>query len=389
MKYTVLIIAGLISLKSYSQTSTLQGKIIDSDQRKGIPYATVRWLNSKASTVSNADGMFRLTEAIQDAGDTLLVSSIGYASVKIPVKAFRESVHEILLTPAVQALNEVIVRPDDVRSILAEAVAISDGKYPDQIILTGYYRETVKIDSSLSKFADGMIEYYVARKSEPDVEVRVNQSRVKEIPAKSGSDVIDLESRFLKIADLGKLISPATVLNDKKVNLYDYHSAEIVSNGRPVCRIDFKPLRPDRDAIYSGTVFIDKEKKLVVGADFYVPARDARHLPSVSLLGVTVSGVSLNTSVRYQYDPEKDLYTLAQASKSFGLKMLTKKHSQLTEFKSEFFATELPLNNPQKPTDRYSKKFLFRNGTDYHTEFWISDKISPVTLEESTFLTNE
>ncbi len=387
MKYTVLIITALFSLNGYSQTRKIQGKIIDSAERKGIPYATVRLLNSKASTVSNAEGMFRLSESITDPADTLLVSSIGYSSVRIPVDAYRNQPgFEIFLPAAIQPLREVVVRPDDVRSILAEAIAISDRKYPAPVLLKGYYREAVKIDSSLSKFSDGMIDYYIARKSKPEVQVRVNQSRVKEIPAKDESDVIDLESRFLKISDLGELISPAAFFDTKKIKYYEFQLAEIVSHDRPVYRVDLKPVKAGKDAVSSGSIFIDKETGLIMGADFYVAPADHEHIGSVSLLGITVSGVSLNTSVRYQYDSEKDLYTVAQASRGFGVKISSKKISQLSEFKSEFFATEPPVTDPQKPADRYSKKFLYKNGSNYESEFWMSDKIGPVTLQESRFM---
>ncbi|MBC8884310.1 hypothetical protein H9X57_15775 [Flavobacterium piscinae] len=62
------------------------------------------------------------------------------------------------------ALEEVIVTNKPIHQILAGILANSKNQLDKSIKLETYYREFVKINDNYSKFADGLIDFYVLPK---------------------------------------------------------------------------------------------------------------------------------------------------------------------------------------------------------------------------------
>lgn len=88
----------------------VKGKLLDSASRKPIPYATITLMDLKrnilANTFSNEEGFFSIQTTQKDSG-LLEISSVGYASIVLPLK--NHELGDIYLTTAGAGLAQVTV----------------------------------------------------------------------------------------------------------------------------------------------------------------------------------------------------------------------------------------------------------------------------------------
>ena len=121
----------LIGFSAFSQIE-LKNKVVDIGTLLPIENASIYIKNTTTGTISNSDGKFLLNVPQKYATDTLVVSSIGYKSFKLPVNEFDNSM-EVFLEDDVAALDEVILiaetRPKTGNDIMLKALE----KLPDNM----------------------------------------------------------------------------------------------------------------------------------------------------------------------------------------------------------------------------------------------------------------
>jgi len=108
--FTLLLIIFYVTIFSFdSKSQTIDGTIIDS-QGNAIPYASLCWSNYSKGICCDSLGNYKLqaSEFITKA-DTVVVSSIGYATLKLPYKDFICK-QTIILPQTKYQLSEVVIR---------------------------------------------------------------------------------------------------------------------------------------------------------------------------------------------------------------------------------------------------------------------------------------
>ena len=86
----------------------ISGKIIDSQTGESIPYATII-VNNDENLVSNAEGLFTLSENSSNQNTILTISYLGYANQKLSVGDLIKQQNIIKLQAAIIELQEVNV----------------------------------------------------------------------------------------------------------------------------------------------------------------------------------------------------------------------------------------------------------------------------------------
>lgn len=112
-KYKILFLFLItILIQSLSaQKTVISGKVSDSETGEPIPFVNIGFQHSLVGTISEMDGSFYLSTT--KATDTLLVSSVGYELVRLPVNKGVTKVFEVKLTPSSILLEAVIVKPGE------------------------------------------------------------------------------------------------------------------------------------------------------------------------------------------------------------------------------------------------------------------------------------
>lgn len=96
-----------LSTQLYAQLLT--GRVTDSETGMAVSYASIGLVRTNKGTTANQDGRFKLDVPSNLITDTLVISSVGYKAVKLPVENSRSS-YEVQLTKNEPAMREVTIR---------------------------------------------------------------------------------------------------------------------------------------------------------------------------------------------------------------------------------------------------------------------------------------
>lgn len=112
-KYFYLVLILLYTSLSFSQTKELKGQVINSENKKALSAAHILNLNSVVGTITNDKGLFALAAK---ANDTVLVSFLGFESIKLKVTNDLLKGNELVIS-----LNE---KPEDIKEVVIKSTKL-------------------------------------------------------------------------------------------------------------------------------------------------------------------------------------------------------------------------------------------------------------------------
>ncbi len=110
--YILLFLALLLggaTLQAQNTKFRVHGKIHDAETKEALPYISVRIQNTTNGCSSDNNGSFSFM--VPALKDTLVVSCIGYKEKRIPLNAATKFPLKIALSPDVNILSEVVIKP--------------------------------------------------------------------------------------------------------------------------------------------------------------------------------------------------------------------------------------------------------------------------------------
>ncbi|WP_168731224.1 carboxypeptidase-like regulatory domain-containing protein [Robertkochia marina] len=105
MKKLVLLLGLVLGTSLFTKAQSVSGKIVDEAQNP-VPYATIQ-MGDRYGVISNIDGEFTLVVREPAETDTVIISYLGFESLKIPAVQFTEKTY--VLKEQVTELDEVLV----------------------------------------------------------------------------------------------------------------------------------------------------------------------------------------------------------------------------------------------------------------------------------------
>ena len=168
---------------SFSQTE-IKNSVLDAESFLPLESASVYILNTTIGTITNSDGKFLLVVPNKHLKDTLVISSIGFKSYKVPVDEF-DSTFDVYLEPDVASLDEVVLvaetRPKTGNDIVLRALEELIETLPDSAYLQkGFLRHKERnkkefkwlIESAITLFDSGYDTI-------PNNDVKINVDQVR------------------------------------------------------------------------------------------------------------------------------------------------------------------------------------------------------------------
>ncbi len=268
------------SADSYGQTVnadyiTIRGEVIDIESNDPVVFASLVITSLNKGTVSNSEGEFVLKIPAGFTGESVLVDHMGYQPKKIPVSELsaKEGV-TIRLQPANVELEELTVRPDDPLSLIDAALKRIPANYGENpVSLTGFYRETVKLNRKYVSVTEALVNIYKA-----SYVPGFRQDRLKVFKGKRSQDVEDMDTILVKLQG-----GPyTTLLLDVVKNPGDLFSAEIrdyytftiedvvMSQGEQTYVVAFDQKPGVEYPLYSGKAYINAESLAFSQIEFQV-----------------------------------------------------------------------------------------------------------------------
>lgn len=198
-KYIFTLVSSLFCFSVVSQTE-IKNKIVDFSTLLPIESASIYIQNTTIGTVSNSDGKFVLQVSEEFQKDTLIISSIGYKSYKIPVNEF-DNTFEVYLEEDIASLDEIVLvaesRPKTGNDIVLKAIEKLTVNLPDSAyIQKGFLRHKERnklefkwlIESAITVYDSG----YTSRSADY---LKVNVDQVRK-----SYDLRDVDSIFTYVA---------------------------------------------------------------------------------------------------------------------------------------------------------------------------------------------
>ena len=195
IKQLTVIIVLFFSFQSFSQTE-LKSTVVDTLDSFPIGSASVYIKNTTLGTVTNIDGNFVLQVPKKHENDTLIISSIGYSTFKVPINGF-DNTQTIYLKEEVASLDEIVLvaeqRPTTGNEIVLKALEKLERNMPDSsYIQKGFLRHKERNKLEFKWLIESAITVYdsgYTSKSSDYLKINVDQVR-------KSYDLRDIDSIF-------------------------------------------------------------------------------------------------------------------------------------------------------------------------------------------------
>ncbi|BAO74552.1 carboxypeptidase-like regulatory domain-containing protein [Winogradskyella sp. PG-2] len=142
-------------------------RVIDTESKKPVPYATIRFVNNRNGTVANILGDFRIPIRYKKENDSLIISCIGYSTKIVPLNSLTEQpYHTIFIIPKTEPLNEVVVNGKNnkelsAKEIVKKAIVHIKDNYPvDPFSYITYYRDYQFVDEKYINLNEGIAQVF-------------------------------------------------------------------------------------------------------------------------------------------------------------------------------------------------------------------------------------
>ena len=252
----------------------IRGHVFDKENKAAITYAAIGIVEENIGTITNSDGFFMLKIPDSLAGTSLVVSHLGFLSQQIPVKLLGQQQVDLYLDRRVISIQEVIIRYLDPYVVIAKAMEQRSGNYPaEPVYLTTFYREGVQKNNKFTTYSEAVFKVYKAPFTGDE-----NSDQVKLLKSRKIQDSNSPDTVFLKLKagvqsalELDIVKSVPGFLDLSPPVEYTFRYSDLVSyNARDAYAITFVQNAGLKKALYTGTMYIEKESFAILGADFEI-----------------------------------------------------------------------------------------------------------------------
>jgi hypothetical protein len=377
--------AGNTSGKKKSDQQSLlviRGKVIDSETRQPLVFATVAVKESNVAIVTNIDGEFTLKIGDLSTSKTIEVSFIGYKNKTIPLSDLKDngSKNIIALVSAPIPIKEIVVKPLDPVSIVAKAIDNIDKNYESvPNLMTAFYRETIRKNRTYVSIGEAAVEIF---KAPYDNDLRFDAVRIYK--GRKGSDVERMDTVLFKLQggpvtvlelDLAK--NTESVLTKDAMLNYDYKISGVVEiDNKPHYVIDFIQKPSVEMPLFMGSLYIEMESYAITEAEFGFNLSNKEAAQSIFIrkkpLGMKVTPVIASYRTKYREQGGKWHFEYSRAEVKFKVEWNKRLFNTYYTTMSEIAVTDR--------TDQEVIKFAGKDKIKYNDVF--SDKVGAFTDKE-------
>ncbi len=323
------------------EVKQVKGRVVDAVSGDPIAYATLILKGTGKGTVSNTEGNFILKIPSSNPKDSIVIASLGYVNRTMALADLKAEKNIIRLYPARISFSEVLIRPNDARSIVEAAIQSIRKNYSDKpYMMTAFYRESVKRRRKYLTVSEAVLDVYKAAYTK-----RTDKDRIKILKARKTAYIQKKDTIALKLKggpfvmlNLDFVKNPSDLLSWDDLDYYQYSIAgfEMIDN-KLTYVISFESLPSVELPWYSGKFYISMEDMAFVAADFYVSKQKlgiaGKYMVTKKPAGVSVQIEKARYHTSYRYYNGK--WYLSYIRYELGVFVKWKRR----HFRSKYFTT--------------------------------------------------
>ncbi len=252
----------------------IKGYVFDNESKAAMPFVTIGIPEQNIGTVTNMDGYFTLKVPVYFSGSFLVASHLGYTTQRIPVQLLNEQKIDIYLERRIISIQEVIIRYLDPNTIISKAIDLRDQNYGrEPVYMTSFYREGVQKNNRYISYSEAVFKIYKSSYALNEYSDQVKLLKSRKIDNTNPRDTVFLKLKAGVLSALQlDIVKVVPGFLDPSVPVsYTYTYSDLVSyNTKDAYAITFIQNPGIKEALFTGTLFIDKDSYAVLGADFEI-----------------------------------------------------------------------------------------------------------------------
>ena len=336
---------------------SFKGIVKNAETNEILPYASVQAEGTNIATVTNIDGEFTIKINKNSNSDNLLSSSLGYKNSSLPLTSFSgDKPQTILLSPVTEFIRELTVRPASADDIIFNVIKKIRENYMTQaIMMTGFYRETVKDRRNYVSISEAVVDIY---KSPYNNQAQFDQVKIDK--GRKSTNVAKMDTLFVKMQGgpavtllLDVVKNPYTLFLDDFDKIYDFELENVVSlKDRLHYVISFRQKEYIDQPYFFGKIYVEIERLAISEAEFALNLDNkeeaARIFVKKKPLGVTITPINTSYRVSYTIDENKWFFNYARGEVKFKLNWKKKLFNSTYSLMSEIAITDRHLDMAEK-----------------------------------------
>jgi len=358
----------------------LSGKIIDGQKNEPVSFASVSVYKKPVGTITNTNGDFLLKLHPDYIRDTVVLSCMGYAQIKIPGYQLLD-LDVIAMTPVSIRIREVKVTSITPEKLLDNIRDNIKSNYTAQTkLMTAFYRETVKQDKNYIDASEAVLEILKSP--------YVNTTRtdlVKLIKGRQSPDMkpfswvnFKLQGGPFTITKLDVVKTIETFIDKDFQDLYRYNIRKVIwYNEYPVYVVEFQPTSNSFFPGYVGELYVHRETFAILHAKFRLNKNGLKKAENILIKkksrGIKAKPSFVEYAVDYQLYQGKWHLKTARASVKFKIKSKKDKINSVFQSISDLLITNIEPTEikkfPKRETFTHHDIFI-EMINDYDSGFW-------------------
>ena len=299
------LMTGIVAL---AQRTVVSGTVRDARTGDRMAQVSVMVGGSGETVVTNDDGVFTLKT--EKEVEKLVVSYVGYRTLRVNVKEQGNKPLDIRLTPASVQLNEVVVWTNDPRQLMRIAMSKIPENYSRKPELTEcFYRETAMKRQNYIYVAEGVLDMYKTSYSKGVWRDRVAIRKGRRLLSPRRKDTLSVKviGGPVQPVQLDVVKNPDFLLNPEDLENYSFEllPSQMIDD-REQFVVAISPLIPQPYALYYGRFYIDRETLAFTRVELELDMSDRQKATNYMLvkkpLGVRFRPREMSLLIDYKTD---------------------------------------------------------------------------------------
>ena len=364
-----------------AEYSVFKGVVKDSNTKEVLANATISVVGQNIGTVANLEGEFTIKIPKSSGAEYIEISYVGYANHKYRIADLSANDEDYYLTSNAISLQAVIVKPNDGRSLILEALdKLKDNYTNEPNAMVGFYRESIKQKRDYLSISEAVVDIYKSSYIS-----YFDGDRVKIYKARKGSNVKKADTLAIKLEGgpnvmllLDVIKNPDVFLTRQSLDYYSYAIENMVNiDNEENYVISFTPRVILPYPLYIGKFYIAKESKAITMVEFRMDMSDQTKASQQFLRKKPMSLVFTPTSATYRitYKQQNGKYYLNYVRSELKFKCDWKKkwfknnYTIVAEMaitdRSTDNVVKFPIKESFKSTDVFTDKITSFFDNDY------------------------
>ena len=332
-----------------------KGVVMNARSKKTLEFATLSVSNTNISSVSNLDGEFSLKVPLESLGESVVISYLGYNTLRMPLSQLTAEGNKIEMVEAFEKLPDVNIADVDAYAVMKRAME-NRGKntLKEPLIVKAFYRESIKKRRTYASLSEAVVDIYRSPfASEAKDYVTLDRARKSTDYKKIDTLVIKLQGGPYNNIGMDMVRNRDLFFSYDMFDIYNFKFDKMVNmNNNNVYVIDFEQKRSIVEPFYKGKLYIDADTYSLVKTEFSLNLDNMVKAKKffVKKKPINADVIPLDTKyiVDYREQDGKWHFNYSRIELSFKVKWDKKLFNSIYNISIEMAVTDWEVNEDKK-----------------------------------------